>query len=94
MEKYVAYAAETHEYDFFPTFEAAAQWLLGDDWSEGYSRELIDGESYIAEITHVTAVKVTDKKENYPLPNGEEWPYGKRVDWIGEPYMKKVEDDE
>lgn len=91
MEKYVAYSAHTHEYDFFPTFEAAAQWLLDDDWSDGYPQELIDGECYIAEITHVSAVKITDRKENYPL-NGEEWPYGKGIDWIGVPYMKKVED--
>ena len=66
MTKYVAYDATAGEYHEFDTFEDAEKFLADADFSEGFPHEFETGQSYIAEITHVSAIEVTDKKENYP----------------------------
>lgn len=113
MAKYIAYDAANHEFELCKTFEEAEKWLLeGARGDEGFAEEFIDGDCLIAKVTHVSAVKITDKKENYmcvrddEVPahcsgcedsegcdDGEEWPYDDDVEWVGEPYVKPVEEE-
>lgn len=108
MKKYIAYDPMCCEFEIFDSFEKAKVWLLKGDWSdEGFPEEFIDGDYLIAEVTHVSAVKITDRKENYKCvkedapaycsgcedlncEDGEEWPYDDLFDWVGEPYVKAV----
>ena len=86
--KYIAYDAAANEYEHFESVEEAKEWILEQDWSDGFPPELIDGDYFIAKITHRSTVKIIDSKENY----GEEWPYDK--DWIGDPCMILIEEGE
>ena len=109
---YIAYDAYAAQFEICNTFEEAEKWLLeGARGDEGFTDEFIDGHCVIAKVTHVSAVKITDKKENYmcvrddDVPancsscedsqgcdDGEEWPYENDFDWVGEPYIKPVDD--
>ena len=72
MKKYIAYDPLDCEFEIFNDFEKAKEWLLEGDWSdEGFPEEFINGDYLIAEVTHVSAVKITDKKENYKCVNDE-----------------------
>jgi hypothetical protein len=93
-DKYVAYYDEEAEFQSFPTFEAAEEWLKEYDCQDGIAESTEEGKSYIAEITHRSSVEKTDFKENYcecdPVCNEctcdkseEEWPYDSDWQWVG-----------
>ena len=87
QDKYVAYDADSGEYETFEAFESAKKWL-----TIGFGEETCAGNSYIAKITHTTSYEITDKKEDYhehtdECPddcNKEEWSYRAEFDTVGE----------
>ena len=82
--KYVAYEASNHIFETFKTFREAEQWLLDccnqDAHEEGYSEEMITGDCFIAEVTHITQFNIIERKED----NAEEWVYQDEFDTVGE----------
>lgn len=92
--KYVAYDAVNGDEEFFESFDEAKAWLV-DSCDEGIGEETEQGYSFIARITHHTAMEIIDRKENYhqhtdDCPddcNEEEWPYDSDYDYAGRVYM-------
>ena len=75
MPEYIAYDAANHEFQFCETLKEAEEWLIeGTRSSEGIPNEFVDGECFIAKVTHVSAVKITDKKENYMCVRDDDVP--------------------
>ena len=79
-DKFVAYCAFDNETATFKTFDEAEKWLKEyeeDQIDEGYSEEDINGENYIAVITHRSKFNVTDSISNYTKEEIEDevWPY-------------------
>ena len=97
MDKYVAYEADSGEFETFESFEAAQKWITYYD-SEGFGEETCNGHSYIAKITHRTNYEITDKVENYHEHtkecsddcDEEEWPYGCEFETVGKLTLKEV----
>ena len=106
--KFIAYYSAGNETELFETFEEAKKWLenlwdedLGD---EGYAEETINGEDYIARITHISNFTVTGdkKKQNYLWndeaaasfidgdENKDQWPVAESLDFYGELKLKEV----
>ncbi len=86
--KFVAFYAAGDKYEMCETFEEAEKWL--NDWNDydyadGVTQETIDGEDYIAEITHrsqyddgkVTYEAVMDYDVSKSIPFISEWTIGK-----------------
>lgn len=107
--KFVAYYAIENEYEIFPTFGEAEKWLQEFYSSdEGISEDSINGNDYIAKITHVSNFIETDNKKNYPCLmskdycehddtcdencDGEEWPYDSKYDFIGHIEFRELKD--
>lgn len=98
--EWVAYDAANGETEIFATLEKAESWL--DECSDGgIAEETEQGYSYIAKITHRSAMEITDRKENYHQHTDscgaltdecdeETWPYGGEYDYIGRVYMVPV----
>lgn len=63
--EYIAYDAASNEYEHFEGVEEAKEWITGQDFSDGFPPELIDGDCFIAKIIYRSSVKITDSKENY-----------------------------
>ena len=109
-KRFIAYDPMTNDFEYFKTQQEALDWILDQDWSEGIPPEFSDGAYFVAEITHISAFSVTDKKENYPClktpaktahcsdcdefkdceSEGQEWPYSRQADFVGEPYMVPI----
>ncbi len=81
--KYLAFNAAEWEHRKFETQEEAEKWLQEEarEYDDGIPQEFIDGESFVAKITHRTQYCVTDKKENYT--DKEEWPYSDDFEHVG-----------
>jgi hypothetical protein len=83
----------------FATYEDAWAWL-NDANDEGIAEETEHGQSFIAKITHFSAMEVMDRKENYHKHDDtcpadceeEEWPYDSDWDVVGRLYMRPVEE--
>jgi len=90
MNKYAAYYAADDVYRTFESFQMAKDWLIECDEVE-IADETIDGQNFIAQITHWSKFVSTDKRTNYhehsnQCPNPcekETWPYGGDADVIG-----------
>ena len=108
-DRYITYDPVNCETNFHTSLEEAEASIRdGNHWGDGFPDELVDGGYVIAKVTHVSAVKITDKKENYmcvrddDVPancsncdnsqgcDGEEWPYGNDIDWVGDVCLKEV----
>lgn len=95
--QWVAYDAPNGDTETFATYEEAKAWL-DERNDEGISEETEQGYSYIAKITHRTAMEVTDTKENYhqhddSCPDDcdkEAWPYDDDFDYVGQVHMVPV----
>ena len=87
-DKFVAYDADSG-YETFETFDEAQAWLreMNDD---GLSDEAIEGYSYIAAITHRTAVEIVDRRSEYE-EEALEWPYSDEWEWVGKLIFVPVE---
>ena len=87
--KWAAYDSVNGDTDTFETLNEAKEWLEDlQDFDEGIPEEVINGQSWIAKITHVTDYKITDKKSDYDDP--EDWPYSNVFDHVGEVVLKEV----
>lgn len=101
-ERWIAYDAASGETEAFETYDEAASWLVDECNDEGIAEETERGLSYIAKVTHRTAMEVTDRKEDYhehneSCPNDcieEEWPYDSEFDHVGRIYLVEVDADE
>lgn len=97
--KFVAYEATSGEIEEFETFEDAEAFLEECN-DEGISEETEQGLSFIARITHRSAMDITDRKENYHKHNDacpedcaeEEWPYDTDYDVVGRMYMQSIDE--
>ena len=111
-DRYITYDPVNCETNFHTSLEEAEASIRdGNYWGEGFPDELVDGGYVIAKITHVSAVKIVDKKENYMCIkndevtahcsdcddsegcDGEEWPYESDFDYVGDVYLKEVENE-
>lgn len=103
IKKWLAFEAANCEWEKFESFEAAKKWLFGGN-DEGYPKEFINGESFIAEITHVTGVDIKERREDYCETDccdecdkdefdcgKEQWPYG-TWEWVGDPKLIRIEE--
>ena len=98
-KNYLAFSSVNQEYDFFETFEQAEQYLK-EGYEEGIPDEAVNGEDFIAKITHRSKFNETDRKENYKyideddIPEddteSEAWPYSNEFDVIGDISFEKV----
>jgi hypothetical protein len=97
-DSWLAYDAGQGETETFETYEKAVSWL--DECNdEGISQDTELGYSYIAKITHRTAMEITDRKEDYHQHDDsctdecdeETWPYDPEFDYIGRVYMVPLE---
>lgn len=101
-EKWIAYDAANGETEGFETYDEAASWLVNECNDEGIAEETERGLSYIAKVTHRTAMDVIDRKEDYHEHNEscpedcieEEWPYDSEFDHVGRIYLVEVDADE
>jgi hypothetical protein len=107
-KNFVAYCADNAEFEFFETFEEAKKWLtdVWDDSSsdEGIGAETINGNDFIAKITHRSKFVETDNKKDYcqidccdctkEKCDGEEWPYSSEFESVCNVMLEKVEADE
>lgn len=98
--RFVTYEAENCDYNFFDTIEEAFKYLNDADYSEGFSTEVMEGENFIAEITHRSKFTETENRESYHVHTDmcpvdcelEEWPYPD-FDYIGEVSYEPVESE-
>ncbi len=90
--EYVAFYAEANEYGEFKSAVDAKKWLIEYDEQDGIADSTVDGESYIAKITHRSSVKKTHERKDYCVcsytdpctcGNEEEWGYNKEYEWVG-----------
>ncbi len=98
--KFIAYNAAAGEHEGFETYEAAKEWLIGNDvndFSECIPEEYTEGECYIAEITHRTKYRATEFKKDFCECEGPEecddcnpWPYANEFDSVGVVELEKV----
>ena len=89
--KFVAYFAADDQTKAFKTFHDAKKWLLGR-YSVGdeYPQETIDGEDYIAEITHRSVYKITHYQETWDeIAEGGVWP--SEHDNMGSVDLKRID---
>lgn len=88
-DTYVAYDADSGEYETFDDLEKAKEWLLEMSISDNeISIDVECGYSYIAKVTHRSKFIKTDEKSNYD--DEESWPYSKDFDYVGEVKMVEV----
>lgn len=91
MDKYVAYFAEDNQVETFGTYEEAENWLKDTALNDGgYSEETLNGQDYIAKITHRSHYKIMETRKECEA-KGEDWIYGAKYDAIGVLEMKAVE---
>ncbi len=101
--KFVAYYSANNDIEEFESFKQAEEWLneIHDDdgYNDGFAEETIDGQDFIAKITHRSHFNILKRKEDYIWnkeahgyflngdPEDEEW--GGEFDTIGEIVMKE-----
>lgn len=91
---WIAYDAANGDTEIFPSLEKAESWLY-ECSDEGIAEETEHGHSYIAKITHRSAMEIIDRKENYHQHNDdctdscdkETWPYDDEYDYVGSVHM-------
>ncbi len=93
---FIAYDASNCEYEPCTTLEEAKKWLREND-CDGISEEAMDGNDFIAKVTHRSKYTETDRREDYHFHTDacpedcteEEWPY---ADWdtVGQIEMVSV----
>jgi hypothetical protein len=97
--RFVTYEAENSDYEFHDTLGEALKYLNDADYSEGFSTEAMEGENFIAEITHRSKFTETENREAYHVHTEEceknncqleEWPYG-NWDFVGDLTYEPVE---
>ena len=102
-DEYVAYDAASGEYETFDTFEEAQKWLAEGDYADGaISSEAMDGNNFIAVITHRSKYIITDEKKNYHVHTDtcpencdeETWPYDSDYENVGKIVYEPVEESE
>jgi len=99
--KWIAFDSANGCTEYFESYEDAEEWLIEECNDGMISAEAETGCSYIAKITHRTAMKIIDSKGNYhehtdDYPENcdkEEWPYGSEYGYIGHIYMKQLDDE-
>jgi len=103
-DSWLAHDAASGISDTFATFKQALDWLHEDD-TDGVSQEAIEGDNFIAKITHRSTYTVTDTKAEYhehtdDCPEDcdeDEWPYDNAYDEVGkvtyEPTREQAADD-
>ena len=97
QDKYVAFFAANCETETFETFEQAKKWLTDgyeDCIDEGFSEETMNGDDYIAEITHRSKFTETDNSKDYwkyeEEEGKDEWPYDNDFDSVGKISLERV----
>ena len=74
-DRYITYDPVNCETNFHTSLEEAEASIRdGNYWGDGFPEELVDGGYVIAKVTHVSAVKIVDKKENYMCIKNDEVP--------------------
>jgi len=105
---FLAHYAANNEYEEFDTFAEAKKWLCEqwdkDSGDEGFAAETIDGQDFIAVITHQSKFleKGNKEKDGYKWneehqkffidgdPEQEEWPISDSFDFFGEVILESV----
>lgn len=82
MSNFVAYCTDSGEYEEFDTFEEAEAWLKEQDQEDGISKDIEQGGSYIAKITHRSKYVIDHFKTDY-ISRGEEWPWNEESEDAG-----------
>ena len=99
QKKYFACDPEDGSHEFFETLEEAKEFILGQDWSDGYPESFSDGDYVIGEITHRSNFKITERREDFcdcdgygdcNNPDCEPWPYSNEFEYIGEPSLEEI----
>ena len=103
--KWIAHYGANNETEEFETFKEAKKWLeeawQEDGSDEGYAEESVNGQDYIAQITHVSKYveKGNKEKEGYVWneeecvsinPDGDMWPVSESFDNYGEIILEKI----
>jgi len=103
QKNYVAFFSESCEFETFETFEEAEKWLR-DCYEDGFPQETMDGEDFIAKITHRSCFTETDNKDNYkyayeddiPIDDeiSEAWPHSSEFDIVGKLTFELIKAEE
>ena len=104
---FVAYYAADNQTEEFDTFQEAKDWLEEcwdrDSGDEGFAEESINGQDYIAKVTHVGKFieKGNKKKDGFVFDedagssfdaDGEEWAVGEQFDFWGEMVLEEIKE--
>jgi hypothetical protein len=99
MDTWVAFDADSWEYETFDSMEKAKAWIIGGNSDEEIGEGAENGSCFIAKITHRSKFTETDRKENYhehtdDCPEDcdeEEWLYDCGADYVGRIEMVPVD---
>ena len=75
-DRYITFDPVNYETYFHDSLEEAKACIQDRDWraGDGFPEELVNGGYVIAKVTHVSEVKIVDKKENYMCLKNDEIP--------------------